>query len=195
MVFDCVTLLEAAYIASNEHLDTKHKKRTDDSTLRDYGYDAEFVLETLMTYKLLFPLRDIAWLRGLIKKGAGRSPNNGNYPTDKRLTSPASMDVPSSHQYYGRPIKNSQELFRRYPHWAVRLQVVFEEADDPTPTSQAGMWAERHKASRHSFWITFVAFAVAIAFGIISTCLGVVQIWISYCAWRSAESGVCWTPS
>ncbi|KAK0709398.1 hypothetical protein B0T26DRAFT_754613 [Lasiosphaeria miniovina] len=171
MISDCVALLEAAYIASNKHLETKHNKRADGSTLRDYGYDAEFALETLMTYKLLSPLRDIAWLRRLIKKGAGRCPYNGDY-SHRRAPDLASFDG-----------------------CAIEPPVVFEEADDPTPTSQAGVWTERHKASRHSFWTTFVVFAVAIAFGIISTCLGVVQIWISYCAWRPAESGVCWTPS
>jgi hypothetical protein len=159
-------------------------------------YQPEFLLETLMTYKLLFPVQDDRWLRDLITQGSRNHQFRSNtrisgYPSDSRLTSPASMTIPSSHRYYNRPIKSCPELFKRYRHWATRLQIIFEEADDPTPVSRTGMWADRHKATRHSFWITFMAFAVAIAFGVVSTGLGAVQVYISYCAWRPENTGVC----
>ncbi|KAK1753173.1 hypothetical protein QBC47DRAFT_387932 [Echria macrotheca] len=192
-VFNCVALLEAAYSSMEPYLGKNMKL---DQCLGRGCYQPEFLLETLMTYKLLFPVQDDRWLRNLIARGSRDhqsqlTTRTSLYPSDSRLTSPASMPIPSSRRYYDRPIKSCPELFKRYPHWATRLQIIFEEADDPTPVSPTDMWADRHKATRHSFWITFMAFAVAIAFGIVSTGLGAVQVYISYCAWRPENTGVC----
>ncbi len=152
-----------------------------------------------MTYRLLFPPRDREWLKGMIQTSQSFTPSLSpdrqrreySRPCDKRLPYPAIMELPSMQQHFRRPIKSSSELFRRYPHWATRLHILFEEAEDPTPVSALDRWAERRKAPRHSFWVAAAAFAVGIFFGLVTTALGVIQIWISYCAWRPAGTAIC----
>ncbi|KAK0722660.1 hypothetical protein B0T26DRAFT_750031 [Lasiosphaeria miniovina] len=150
-------------------------------------YDADFLWETLMTYRLLFPFQDQNWLEALIRRGGDDS------PMDQRLTEPAIMKIPWDRRAYELPLRRCGELFKRYPRWAVRLQLIFEEADDPTPVTAMGMWFDRHKASRHAFGITVFAFSVTILFGLLSLGLGGAQIWIAYCTWHPSGNGICWT--
>lgn len=75
----------------------------------------------------------------------------------------------------------------------MRLQIIFEEADDPTPVTPMGMWLDRHTASRHAFGITVFAFSVTILFGVLSLAVGGAQIWIAFCTWHPSDSGICWT--
>ena len=35
-----------------------------------------------------------------------------------------------------------RELFARYPHWAVRLHILYAEAEDPAPVTWFGRWAD-----------------------------------------------------
>jgi len=142
-----------------------------------------------MTYRLLLPFQDLGWLDKMIKRGGDDDPK------DPRLPSPTTIHIPWRQRAYKLPIRSSSELFKRYPHWAVRLQIIFEEADDPTPTSTIGMWVDRHKASRHSFWITVLAFSVTILFGVISLAIGGAQLWVAYCTWHPTNNGVCWSTS
>ncbi len=140
-----------------------------------------------MTYRLLFPHEDEKWLKGLIKK----SGHDG--PKDPRLTSPPSTPIPWGQRAYTLPVRSYSDLVKRYPHWAVRLQMIFEEADDPTPTNTLSRLADRYRASRHSFAITALAFTITILFGLLTLGIGGAQIWIAYCTWHPTNSGVCRT--
>lgn len=92
---------------------------------------------------------------------------------------------------YTRPLTTRRELFERYPHWAVRLHILYTEAEDPTPVSWFGRWAERRRAARHTFWLTFLAFVAAALFGILASILAVIQVWISYCQWKGDGARFC----
>jgi hypothetical protein len=131
-----------------------------------------------MTYRLLFPFQDERWLAGQIGEAGG--------PRDSALSSPAVMDIPSGLQDYKLPLRSVGDLQRRYPHWAARLQMIFEEADDPTPTTPELRWFERH-----ALGITAWAFGVTILFGILTLVVGCIQILFAMCALRPSISNIC----
>lgn len=138
-----------------------------------------FLYETLKTMQLLFPAHDRPWLEKRIKKQS----------LDKRLKAP--FIFLHKEDWHSRPLTNRRELYARYPHWAVRLHTIYEEAQDPTPMSWVGRWSERQKAARHTFWLTYLAIVVAVLFGIVSVVLGVFQVWISWCSWGGNETRAC----
>lgn len=150
-----------------------------------------------MTYPLLFPPKDRQWLKSQIK--SHRKWSGWGWPTlttelDARLAAPFDNTLAAVNYY--QPLTNSEELYKRYPHWASRLQALYEEAEEPTPSSAIGRWAERRRAARHTYWVTVGAFALAILFGIMSTIVGVLQLWVSYCQWQVPNGGFgCRAPS
>lgn len=80
---------------------------------------------------------------------------------------------------YSKPPPTLRDLFASFPHWAVKLHFLYAEADDPTPITWAGRWAERRRSSMHAVWLTCVALVAAIAFGALASVLAAVQLWIS----------------
>lgn len=146
-----------------------------------------------MTYPLLFPPKDRQWLKSQIKphrKWSGWSWPTKTPELDQRLAAP--FDNTLAADNYCQPLENSEELYRRYPYWARRLHALYEEAEDPTPSSVIGRWAERRRAARHTYWLTVAAFALAIFFGVTSTIVGVLQLWVSYCQWQAPNGNpVC----
>lgn len=140
-----------------------------------------------MTYRLLFPFQDEEWLKAMIRRGGEGGPK------DPRLALPAIIEIPWGLRAYELLPSGTHGLYKLYPHWGLRLQVIFEEADDPTPVTAMSRWFDRHRASRHAFGITVFAFTVTILFGLLSLALGAVQVWIAFCAWRPSDSGICWT--
>lgn len=168
------------------------------------SYTPNFVVETLMTFELLFPSHDRDWLARKVGKEGLWWPLRWlplPLPTlRKRAAKLRDQDlwshvVPDDKRFTWRekPLTNRHELFERYPHWGLRLHILLEEAADPTPISRRGRWAERRKAARHSFWVTVLAFGVAIAFGIVATVLALVQLWIAWCTWQGPDVATCRT--
>ncbi|KAM0817567.1 hypothetical protein AB5N19_03373 [Seiridium cardinale] len=144
------------------------------------------LLETLMTFRILFPTHDAQWLRQRMRpkfRWPSFSTQHGS-DLDERLAFPFEKEGA-----YKRPLINRRELYQRFPHWALRLDILYEEAEDPTPISWAGRWSERKKGARHSFWVTFGVFVVAIMFGVTTTLLGAVQLWVAFCDWRGGDGG------
>lgn len=145
-----------------------------------------------MTITLLFPPTDRAWLESLIKSHRqwprwwSKSPK-----LDERLSKPfdVSWKEDADYERFEPPILNIADLFEVYPHWAVRLQLIYEEAEDSTPSSAVGRWADRRKGPRHAYWVTVAAFALAILFGISGTVLSALQLWVSYCQWQVPGGG------
>lgn len=138
-----------------------------------------------MTYPLLFPPKDRQWLKTQIKphyRWSGWGWPVKTSQLDPRLAAP--FDNTLATDRYHRPLTNSQELYERYPHWAPRLQALYEEAEEPAPSTALGRWAERRRAARHTYWVTAAAFLLAIVFGISSTVLGAMQLWVAYCQWQ-----------
>lgn len=145
-----------------------------------------------MTYPLLFHPKDRQWLKSKIKPHLSWS-GRGWLPTkttelDSRLAVP--FDSTLATDQYEQPLTTMEELYRRYPHWASRLQALYEEAEEPTPNSAIGRWAQRRQAARHMYWVTVAAFALAIFLGIISTIVGILQLWVSWCQWQEPNGGL-----
>jgi hypothetical protein len=143
--------------------------------------------------QILFPVQDRKWLGELIKKSQRERrwfARKVEKPRlDIRLT--ASFDFWHEPNFDLRRLTSRRELFSRFQYWAVRLNAIYEEAEDPTPTTRIGRWAERRKAARHTFWLTVLGFTVAIFFGIAATVLAAVQVWIGYCDWKGQISAAC----
>ncbi|KAJ4419462.1 hypothetical protein N0V82_004907 [Gnomoniopsis sp. IMI 355080] len=154
-------------------------------------FTSQFITETLMTYSLLFHPKDRQWLKSQLKPH--RKWSGWGWPTktielDQRLSVP--FDTTLAIEMYDQPLANMDELYKRYPHWASRLQALYEEAEEPTPSSAIGKWAQRRQAARHTYWVTVAAFGLAIFFGITSTVVGILQLWVSYCQWQEPNGGL-----
>jgi hypothetical protein len=146
-------------------------------------YSPDFLWETLKTIQLLFPPRDWDWLKEKIKEENRRS--------ERRLLDMELLchfDDWHKRDPYLRALTSTDVLFRTYPYWAVRLEMIYQEAEDPTPISCFGRWAERRKAPRHSYLVAFWGVLIAIFFGIAALILSAVQTWVSYQAWKHPPS-------
>jgi hypothetical protein len=149
------------------------------------------MLETLLTYRLLIPSRDSGWAdRNLVSRTTKSAwpwwPLTG---TKKHSTTPDARLTANFDFWYSQSTLNTRlttyaEMFQRFPHWGLRLQSLMEEAEDPTPMSWAGRWAERRKGPRHAFWVTVVGFVVATIFAVVATALSVAQFWVGWCTWQ-----------
>jgi hypothetical protein len=153
--------------------------------------------ETLKTIELLIPVRDRNWLGKKLRKGRLDGGGRWNWPWKKPTKKPLDQRLKAPFKFWyienwdPRPLTNRRELFERYPYWAVRLHALYEEAEDPTPVSWIGRWSERRKAARHTFWLTYIAFVVALLFGIMGALLGTFQVWIAWCTWGGNGSSAC----
>ncbi|KAI0554385.1 hypothetical protein F4679DRAFT_525901 [Xylaria curta] len=178
---------EASANNDKEHEQDKMKGNCDENTGVTYSHD--FLFGTLMTLQLLFPARDRKKLKGKPIRKATWVPGLFHFMLNRQKLDShlSSTFVPEGK--YQRPLTNRRELYERYPHWGLRLHMLLEEVEDPTPLSWMGRWSERRKAARYSFWVTFAAFVIAMVFGLVATILGAVQVWISYCQWQGEEGG------
>jgi hypothetical protein len=91
--------------------------------------------------------------------------------------------------WYNRPLTTRTELFKRFPHWGVRLHILLEEAADPSPITRLGRWSERRKGPRHAFWVTVAAFLLAVVLGLLALGLAVMQFWVGLCDWQGDSTG------
>jgi hypothetical protein len=64
-----------------------------------------------------------------------------------------------------------------------RLEDVYREVEDPTPRGVQAL-AERLNKQRHVMMATIAGIVIAIALGILSLMVGVVQVWIAYQQWK-----------
>ncbi|KAK1964886.1 hypothetical protein LY78DRAFT_542892, partial [Colletotrichum sublineola] len=144
-------------------------------------FSAEFMLETLQTYRLLVPHRDFKWARRTFLSSVPGSGTQRLTPWKKahqQASDPRLTEIFSFWHHdadVGTRLTTYSQMFKRYPHWGLRIQSLMEEAEDPTPMTWIGRWAERRKGPRHAFWVTVVAFVVASLFGTIAMALGIVQ--------------------
>jgi hypothetical protein len=135
--------------------------------------------ETLRTLELLFPKHD--------KHNRSYQLLNDDI---KNLGLDPRLKACRPYQWYHNSPHDAMQqldistLSERFPHWAKRLYVLWLEADNPAPVSQAGWWSESKKSPRFNYWAGVIALSFAVLFGIVSTTLGALQVWISYCTWR-----------
>lgn len=154
-------------------------------------YDTDFLAETLMTYSLLFPSRDSAWLKARIKPRR-QWPRYWvvSLERDARLAAAETSGRPlETHRQYLEEVRDTQKLFELYPHWARRWQVIHQEAEAPTPVSRLDKWAQRRRDERHAFKVAYLALLLAVGFGVMAMVLGVLQLWVSYCQWQVQDGG------
>lgn len=133
----------------------------------------------MKTYRLIFPAHDDIYLKKKVETAN----------KDRRLL--AGFGI---HQEYGcvsPQLINRRQLLKRYPRWGLRLLLIHEESEDPTPTSWFERFSERKKSARHVFVLTYLALVLALILAIFTVALGIIQIWISYCDWKGDIGGVC----
>ncbi|KAK3314078.1 hypothetical protein B0H66DRAFT_643524 [Apodospora peruviana] len=141
------------------------------------------LLETLHTFEILFPpVGDIRSRRLLAKEVALHELDPALLQTLQFQSS--DHESPSDVQR----ATDIHSLYQRFPYWAARLHELWAEADDPEPTSYIGKYTERKKSPRFMYWCGVLGIMVAIMFGIVSTVLGCLQVWISYCSWVNDSS-------
>jgi hypothetical protein len=128
------------------------------------------------TYRLLFPNRHRPHTEKLVK-AAGK---------DTRLWRLDDVHDPAS-----RPPESIVQLYERYPRWGPRLEALYEEVNNPSPTTWLGRYSDRRKSPRHSYVLTYLAVVLAFLLGIITIALGIIQVLISYCDWKGDIGGFC----
>lgn len=81
-------------------------------------YDTDFLAETLMTYSLLFPSRDSAWLKARIKpRRQWPRYRVVSLERDARLAAAEASGRPlETHRQYLEEVRDTQKLFELYPH-------------------------------------------------------------------------------
>jgi hypothetical protein len=150
-----------------------------------------FLYETLQTILVLFPTQDRQWLERKIN----REPRwdfwtrRKEHQVDPRLSTP--FKCHHGQTAYNRPLTTRRELFARFPHWAVRLHILYTEAEDPASVSWFGRWAERRRSARHAYSLTLIALIAAALLGALGAVLSSIQIWIAYCQWKGEGSRFC----
>jgi hypothetical protein len=80
-----------------------------------------------------------------------------------------------------------RSLIDKFPYWNERLYNLWREADDPTPITRLGWWSESKKSPRFTYWAGVVALSFAIFFVVMATILSGLQVWISYCTWKTTS--------
>jgi len=148
-------------------------------------YNTPFLLETLMTYRLLFPEQDHLRLLGLLS----RTGKDLHIALDALSPELKQRDWEQKQREWEQQIRSTAQLAEQYPHWGERLQLIYEEANNPTPVSRLSQWAERYRLPRYTYLATVIGFAIALVFGIVSTWLAAIQIWIAYSAERKGAPG------
>jgi hypothetical protein len=136
--------------------------------------------ETLRTFELLFPHND-KQSRAILTKEIKR-----------RKLDPLLETEGVYQPYHDRPEDavapdDVDSLIEKFPYWSERLYNLWREADDPAPITRLGWWSESKRNPRFTYWAGVVALSFAVFFGVVATILSAMQVWISYCAWRSTS--------
>ncbi len=132
------------------------------------------VIETLNTYNLLFPATD-GPSPAILKEAEKEDPAfaEGFSIFSQRHEGPRDARNP----------ENIGDLYRKFPHWGERLDVLWKEIENPAPITRIERWSDKRKSSRWSTWWVVLGLGFAVLFGVVATALSAVQVWISYCAW------------
>lgn len=147
---------------------------------------AQLLRETLLTFELLFPpVDDIKSRRILHKQVIQHSLDTAflQQPFHTNVSFEPEHNTPQEAKH----IADVKGLYDRYPYWASRLHDFYSEAEDPTPLTYIGKFSERKRSPRFAYWCTFLGISIAIMFGVMSTLLGALQVWNSYCSWMRDE--------
>jgi hypothetical protein len=137
----------------------------------------------LRTLRLLFPDDDLK-SRTLLKQEITNKSLDPRLSTSFQLYNgldeyPGDANTPA----------DLQALFAHYPYWGERLYKLLKEVEDPTPMTWYERWSDRRKAPRYTYWAGVMALALALFFGIASTVLGALQVWIGYCNMNGKAKG------
>jgi hypothetical protein len=88
---------------------------------------------------------------------------------------------------YVRSTEAHSQLF--YQYFAVRLQQLYEEIENPTPRSRLDKWIGQRIAQRHFMIATLAGLASAIVLGILGLAVALVQAWLTYQQWKHPAAG------
>jgi hypothetical protein len=86
-----------------------------------------------MTLQLLFPPYDRKALKGKPIKKSRWLPSWLQFLLNREKLDSCLLSAFVAEGHYQKPLTNRRELYERYPHWALRLHMLLEEVEDPTP--------------------------------------------------------------
>jgi len=135
----------------------------------------DLLSETLSTYDLLFPALDGA-SQAMLREAAKQDPSfDGGFSVFSQR-----HEVPRD----ARNPETMGDLYRKFPRWGERLDVLWKEVENPTAVTRIERWSERRKGPRWNAWWVVLGLVFAGLFGLVASILGALQVWISYCSWR-----------
>ena len=132
-------------------------------------------METLNTYNLLFPPSIHEASQTQLKEALKQDPAfAGSFSVFTHR-----HEVPRD----ARRPENVDDLYRKFPHWGERLDLLWKEIENPTPVTAIERWTDKRKSASWNTWWVVLGLGFAVLFGFAATGLGAVQVWISYCSW------------
>ncbi len=135
----------------------------------------DLLSETLGTYELLFPAVDGS-SQAILREAAKQDPSfDGGFSVFSQR-----HEVPRD----ARNPETMGDLYRKFPRWGERLDVLWKEVENPTAVTRIERWSERRKSPRWNTWWVVLGLVFAGLFGLLASILGALQVWISYCSWR-----------
>ncbi|KXX80604.1 hypothetical protein MMYC01_202707 [Madurella mycetomatis] len=135
----------------------------------------DLLIETLSTYNLLFPSTDGA-SQVILRNAAKHDPAFAESFSVFSQGHEGPQDA--------RNPGNIADLYKKFPRWGERLDVLWKEIENPTPVTRIERWSDKRKSARWATWWVVLGLLFASLFGLMATVLGALQVWISYCSWR-----------
>ncbi|KAK3316008.1 hypothetical protein B0H66DRAFT_478959 [Apodospora peruviana] len=152
-----------------EHLLASKRMILDSDEHDDFYFPRFLALETLYTFRLLFPQdeKSQALLRNLVAKH--------DFDPDCLRFGTAPFELQST---------DERQRAAQFPVWGSRLMDLYDEIENPKPRGMLDAWLERRSKSRHVMMATIVGVSVAIVLGILSLGVSCFQAWISWQEWK-----------
>lgn len=126
----------------------------------------DLALETLVTLQeILFPLESESQslLRTLVTKQC--------YDPDGLR-----VDV--------RQYRRAEEKTVQLRYWGKRLDDLYEQMQNPTPTGYVEKWMERRSGARYVMMATLGGVLFAVVLGMLSLGVSIFQAWVGYQQWK-----------
>jgi hypothetical protein len=72
-----------------------------------------------------------------------------------------------------------------FTYWGERLAKLYEVVERPPPTNVLISWLERHTSERNALTVAIVGLFLAALFGFLGVVIGLLQLIVTYIAWKS----------
>ncbi|KAI1170938.1 hypothetical protein F4777DRAFT_89489 [Nemania sp. FL0916] len=154
--------------SKNESLDLGFQKSLELGTL-----PPQLLFETLVSFHaILFPIASVG--------------NKKSRSLLKKLIRTQNFDQDGLWVEFVRPIPSDIT----FTYWGDRLAKIYDVVKRPPPRNAFVSWLERHTSERNALTVAIIGLFLAVVFGFLAFIIGLVQLVVSWLAWRYPVSPV-----